>query len=342
MLRALLALFIGCLLGLSGLAGYIYIKVSEAKVLPAEGITLRIENGWGGAHIAKELETAKVIDKSLYFRISAKLSRSENNFRAGKYRFKGKLTVADVVKILREGQVLTTRFVIPEGLNQWQIAEKLVEFFPAFTKDKFLESFSDPAVLKLLPPQAKSAEGYLFPETYEVSEDATPKDITLAMVTYLFNKVLTPELQLLGKDVGLDTHKLVTLASIIEKETGDPTERGMISAVFHNRLRKHMKLQTDPTVIYGIWDRYDGNIRKKDLLTPTPYNTYTIDGLPPGPIASPGADALTKAATPDSSQALYFVAKGDGSGQHEFSNSLEEHNRAVGRYLRRLRQNIAR
>jgi UPF0755 protein len=255
---------------------------------------------------------------------------------------KGNLTVADVVKALREGQVLTTRFVIPEGLNQWQIAEKLAEFFPAFTKDAFLESFSDPAVLRLLPTQAKSAEGYLFPETYEISEDAGPKEITLAMVTYLFDKVITPELLLLGKDLGLDTHKLVTLASIIEKETGDPSERGMISAVFHNRLRKRMKLQTDPTVIYGIWDRYDGNIRKKDLLTPTPYNTYVIDGLPPGPIASPGADALTKAATPDSSTALYFVAKGDGSGQHEFSNSLEEHNRAVGRYLQRLRRNIAR
>lgn len=342
MLRALLALLIGCFLGVSGLVGYVYVKLGEAKQMPQEGITLRIENGWGGARIAKELEIAKVIDKSWYFRISAKLSGKENNFRAGKYRFQGKLTAADIVRILQEGQVLATRFVIPEGLNQWQIAEKLVEYFPGFTKENFLASFSDPAVLKLLPPEAKSAEGYLFPETYEVSEDASPKDIALAMVTYLFNKVLTPELLLQSKDLGLDTHKLVTLASIIEKETGDPSERGLISAVFHNRLRKGMKLQTDPTVIYGIWDRYDGNIRKKDLIAPTPYNTYVIDGLPPGPIASPGADALRKAAKPDPSSALYFVAKGDGSGLHEFSNSLEEHNRAVGRYLRRLRRAIAR
>ena len=341
MVRALIALVAGAVLGLAGLAGYGYVMFKEPVVMPNGEIVFRVQPGWSGAKIAHELESAGVIKDAFGFRVASKILSAENHFRAGKYRFKGSLSAEDIQKILLEGQVLTTQFVIAEGLNKWQIADKLASAFPSFSAGDFLAAFRDPSLLANLPSKATDAEGYLFPETYTVNEDATPGEIARIMVMEC-KKRLTPEVLLLARDRGLDEHQLVTLASIIEKETGAPSERGVISSVFHNRLGLGMKLQTDPTVIYGMWERYDGNIRKKDLQTPTPYNTYTIFGLPPGPIASPGQDAIEKAASPETTDYIFFVARGDGTGLHDFSRTLAEHNRAVARYLRHYRQGLAK
>jgi UPF0755 protein len=337
MIRFLLALFTGALLGLLSLAGYGYYLVTKPITFPESGITLRIESGASARSIARTLLKNGVIENEELFFLTTRLMGLDAAYKAGKYRFKGSQNLLSVIETLKEGQVLLVSFAIPEGLNQWQISEKLGEAFEGFTAADFAAALSAPELLALLPKEATTVEGYLFPDTYSISEDASVIDALRMMIDAFLAKD-NPEWQVLRKDLGMSLHEMVTLASIIEKETGHPSERPRISGVFHNRLRMKMKLQTDPTVIYGIWDRYDGNIRKKDLQTPTPYNTYVIDGLPPGPIASPGADALDAAVRPLPTDELYFVALGDGSGLHKFSKTLTDHNRAVREYLRQLRK----
>ena len=346
MKRAIILILIVGFFGISALIGYCYFEATIPIQMPAlktgisssqGGQRFKIEKGWGAGKIATELAQHNFIKSPFIFKLTTRLMQAEAHFKAGNYQFTGDQSVVNIIKILQEGQVLVKSLSIAEGLNQWQIAEKIVSTFPQFQKSEIEKEFSNPELLKLLPAEAKTIEGYLFPETYTLAEDAQPQEILRTMID-LFNQKLTPERQLQARDLGFSVHNLVTLASIIEKETGAPEERGIISAVFHNRLRMKMRLQTDPTVIYGMWAEYDGNIRKKDLQRSTPYNTYIISGLPPGPIASPGLDALNKAAKPDSSDALYFVALGDGSGRHAFSKSLIEHNRAVRMFLDRQRK----
>jgi UPF0755 protein len=182
---------------------------------------------------------------------------------------------------------------------------------------------------------ADTLEGYLFPDTYYFPSGLESKSIITAMVKQ-FRIAFKPEWQTRAEELGMSVHEVVTLASIIEKETGAPEERPLISSVFHNRLKKGMRLETDPTVIYGIPD-FDGNIKRRHLNTYTPYNTYKIKGLPPGPIASPGAAALEAALYPAQSKYLYFVSKKDGT--HQFSATIKEHNAAVRKYqLRKKRR----
>jgi UPF0755 protein len=171
-------------------------------------------------------------------------------------------------------------------------------------------------------------EGYLFPETYYFARATKPKDVIRTMVDGV-KQLWTPELEAQAKRLHLTLHEVLTLASVVEKETGIREERELIAAVFHNRLRRRIPLQSDPTVIYGL-TAFDGNLRKRDLLDPSPYNTYRIQGLPPGPIASPGADSIKAALFPSASPYLYFVSRNDGT--HYFSASLEEHNRAVEKF----------
>ena len=346
LLFVLFLLALGMIAAVCAIAGYGYHLATQPIEMPVSNktdpkspntIRFRVEKGSGAAQIAGELAEQGFIKNALVFRIAARLMGADGKFKAGSYRIEGSQSPVNLVKLLVEGKTSTTTLVIAEGLNQWQIAEKIAAAFPALKKEDIEKEFSNPSLLALLPTEAKTVEGYLFPETYTLPEDSEAADILRNMIL-LFNEKVTPQTKLLAADQNLSLHELVTLASIIEKETGAPEERGLISGVFHNRLRRKMKLQTDPTVIYGMWSEYDGNIRKKDLLRPTPYNTYVIDGLPPGPIASPGLDALNRAARPEETDALYFVALGDGSGRHEFSRNLVEHNRAVRNFLDRLRK----
>jgi UPF0755 protein len=246
--------------------------------------------------------------------------------KPGTYSLNRGMVPERLVEMLVKGEIKMTTFVIPEGWNIWQVAERLAATFPHVPEAQWKVSMTDPAHFDGLPKEARSLEGYLFPDTYVIRPKAGVTEVLRAM-RKAFDKNFSPAIIEAGAARGLSPHAIVTLASIVEKETGKAEERARISAVFHNRLTKKMKLQTDPTVIYGIWERYDGNIRKKDLLLPTPYNTYVIPSLPPGPIANPGRAALEAAVNPLASDELYFVGKGDGS--HVFSRRLEDHNKAV-------------
>lgn len=337
MFRALLALTIGSILGLTGIVGGAYYLLTEKVPVPEAGIVFNVRKGASTHEIARLLHKKELVRIPELFVLTSRVMRTDGQYKAGKYRITESSSLLDLLNILKDGQVLLTQFSIPEGLNQWQISEELAKSFPNFTKDDFVKELTHPDLLERLPPEAKDLEGYLFPETYSIHEDASPVEIFKMMIDMFFERK-SPTYRVLLKDSGFTLHEAVTLASIIEKETGDPSERTLISGVFHNRLKRKMKLQTDPTVIYGMWHDFDGNIRKKDLRAPTPYNTYVIQGLPPGPIASPGSDSLYAAVQPEETDFLYFVAIGDESGKHQFSRTLVEHNRAVREYLKRIRR----
>lgn len=291
-------------------------KAIEYEVM--EGTTL--------GRVADDLAKAGVLRFPLLFRLYGRAAGLSGKMKAGFYAIETGLLPREVMEKLVKGKVLTVQFGFPEGINMWQVAERLAEVFPDTPKAGWQSLMKSAEFRKRLPKEATSVEGYLFPETYTFSPRATPQEVISAMIA-TFEKNFTLETQEKGRALGLTPHQIVTLASIVEKETGKASERPQITSVFLNRLKIRMRLQTDPTVIYGIWERFDGNLRKIDLQTPNPFNTYTNDGLPPGPIANPGKEALLAAVQPSSTKALYFVGKGDGS--HKFSESLTEHNKAV-------------
>jgi len=277
--------------------------------------------------IATQLEQAGVISDARRFVRLGIWRKTSQKIKAGAYEFSKPATPGEILDRLVAGDVIKIRITIPEGSTLRDIAAR-VAAAGIGTVEQFLQTANDPARLDKLGIPSRSLEGYLFPETYTVTATTTPAEVLRAMVAQ-FERQLTPELVAAARAHGLDRHGLVTLASIVQKEAGNEEEMPLIAGVFHNRLRRKMRLQADPTVIYGIPD-FDGNLTRRHLATPTAYNTYTQYGLPPGPIASPGLTALRAAAQPAATDALYFVATGDG--RHVFSNSLETHNRAVQRY----------
>ena len=216
---------------------------------------------------------------------------------------------------------------IPEGYTLAQITEVMGQQNVTDTAE-FARLVRDRAFIASLGIEADSLEGYLFPETYYFARGTKAKDVIRMMVDGL-QHVWTAELQEQAARLRLSLHQVLTLASVIEKETGAKEERELIAAVFHNRLKKKIPLQSDPTVIYGL-PAFDGNIHKRDLSSHSPYNTYRVQGLPPGPIASPGAHAIRATLFPAQAPYLYFVSRNDGT--HHFSSTLEEHNRAVEKY----------
>ncbi|MBI5527676.1 MAG: endolytic transglycosylase MltG [Deltaproteobacteria bacterium] len=252
------------------------------------------------------------------------------DIKAGEYLFKSGTTPREVAAKLFKGEIHTYKVTIPEGLRYDEIAEifaarKLAD------RERFIELCTDRVLIKSLGLEADSLEGYLAPETYTLAK-GLPTEQVVRMLHKRFRDVFDRHgLALSGK--GLSMHQAVTLASIVEKETGAPEERPLIAAVFSNRLKKKMRLQTDPTVIYGILrtkGAFDGNLTRKDLETPTPYNTYTIPGLPPGPISNPGAAAIEAVAHPAESDAVFFVSKNNGT--HVFCPDYACHLKAVQKW----------
>jgi UPF0755 protein len=250
--------------------------------------------------------------------------------KAGEMALDPSQTVWRIIDSLAKGSYKLYPFTVPEGRNIYDIAQ-MVEaqgFGPAA---EFLSLCRDKSFIRSLGLNVDSLEGYLFPETYNFPKSTPLKTIIKAM-TATFLKVWE-KLEPQARERALTSHEVVTLASIVEKETGLARERSLIAGVFLNRLARGMKLQTDPTVIYGLLPNFNGNLTSKDLATPTPYNTYVIAGLPPGPIANPGEESLQAVIRADVMQPyLYFVSKNDGS--HYFSKTLEEHNRMVNKYQR--------
>ncbi|HVO30164.1 MAG TPA: endolytic transglycosylase MltG, partial [bacterium] len=260
-----------------------------------------------------------------------KFARASSQLRAGELRFHRDLTPAQVLETLLHAPRVLHKMTVPEGLTAKEIA-KIVGDSGLGNAEEFLRLTEDAEFAKSVGVSAPRLEGYLFPDTYEFEKGAGAKLIATTMVKH-FQAVWTPELAAKAKALGMDTTaKAVTLASIVEKETGAAEERPMIAGVFYNRLRKGMRLESDPTIIYGMKD-YDGNIRKGDIHDPSNvYNTYVIKGLPPGPIANPGAESLKAIADPKMHDYLFFVATGEG--RHVFAATLKEHEANVDRYQR--------
>ncbi|MBW1840936.1 MAG: endolytic transglycosylase MltG [Deltaproteobacteria bacterium] len=273
------------------------------------------------------LHEAGIIAHPIKFELFARIKGLDKQIKAGEYILSSAMSPEKILDIMVGGKVRLYRLTIPEGYNLRQVSRTVAE--SGFgTETDFFKTAVDPTLAGKQGIDADTFEGYLFPDTYYFPKDATPETI-ISTMTRRFRAVFRPEWEDQARAIGFSIHQVVTLASIIEKETGTPSERPIISSVFHNRLKRKMRLASDPTVIYGIKD-FDGNITRKHLKTPTPYNTYTIKGLPPGPIANTGEASLKAALYPDDTRFLYFVSKKDRT--HQFSTNIKDHNRAVRKY----------
>ena len=246
---------------------------------------------------------------------------------AGEYQLSAHTPPAQILDQLLKGKVKLYRLTIPEGLNMDEIA-LLVQKANFCDTTNFLSLCQSSDFIKTLKVNSHSLEGYLYPDTYFFPKHTTCQQVLEKMVAS-FHKIYTREWEKRTEELGFSVHEIVTLAAIIEKETGDASERPLISSVFHNRLKRNMRLESDPTVIYGDKE-FDGRIRTRHLRRKTPYNTYQLRGLPLGPIANPGALALKAALYPDESQYLFFVSKNDTT--HYFSKTLSEHSKVVRKY----------
>jgi UPF0755 protein len=300
--------------------------VTRPRGIPGD-IVVEIKKGDSVKAMAARLHEAGVIDNQLLFRIEARLSGAGGRLRAGEYQLEKGGSIRGVIKKLLDGKMALHKITIQEGLTIRQIGE-ILEKDGVVSAREFSEAAGDPAILREFGLFAGSAEGYLFPDTYNFLKQTKGSEVVPVMLKTFFakaGKALPPDLMADPKRL----YELVTLASIVEKETGTESEKRLVAAVFANRLKKRMPLQSDPTVIYGLPD-FDGNIRKKDLSYDSPYNTYVRKGLPPGPIANPGLSSLLAALEPADTDYLYFVSK--NNGEHYFSATLDEHNRAVRKY----------
>ena len=289
--------------------------------------TVDIPRGASFSRVMDLLEAEGLLRQRELFHLLALLRNGTRQIRAGEYEFSGRMSPSEILGKLIRGDVKGYHITVPEGFTAREILGRLLATKLVDEKE-FLRLSRNREFLSMLGIEGKSLEGYLFPETYILDRSMDTRTIIRTMVNQFWHHV-TPSMRKRSADLGLTVDQWVTLASIIEKETGRKEEMPLIAAVFHNRLKRRMPLQSDPTVIYGMAD-FDGNLRKQDLLKKTPYNTYLFAGLPPGPIASPGLDALQAALYPTDVAYLYFVSKNDGS--HQFSDDLSQHSKAVQKY----------
>jgi len=299
----------------------------------AGGVFVEIPRGMGEAEIARMLEASGVVRSALSFRALEVWHRHER-LEAGEYRFEKPETPEQVFDALAHGRIYLVTVTIPEGETMFDIAGQL-EAKSVTTREGFLAAARSPGLVADLAPGASSLEGFLFPATYQFPRHQPGQKIAEAMVRR-FREAWTESLAKLPEDrkptAAFGPLQAVTLASLVEKETGVPEERPLVASVFRNRLRKNIALDCDPTVIYGLMlaGRYNGQLLLADLRVDSPYNTYRRRGLPPGPIANPGEASLRAALDPAAGDWLYFVATGDGG--HAFSKTLAEHNKNVARY----------
>jgi len=291
---------------------------------------VEIPAGAGTRAIGDRLVAAGVVRDRLTYRAALWLSGQSRRLKAGEYRFDGPATPLDVIAKIARGDVYVVSITFREGLTVADMAN-LFESHGLGPAAAFALAARDTSLVHDIDPAARNLEGYLFPETYSVPRHTDASHLVKMMVDR-FMHVLTPDLKAAALARGLSIRQLVTLASIVEKETGRPEERPLVAAVYENRLRIGMGLQCDPTVIYALQlaGLYNGNLRRDDLHFDSPYNTYRYAGLPPGPIASPGKASLEAAAHPADVDYIYFVSRNDGT--HEFARTLADHNRNVQKF----------
>jgi UPF0755 protein len=286
-----------------------------------------IPRGTSSGGVAALLAKAGVV-RSRWGFLAARVVGHGRVLQAGEYRFARPASPIEVFERIARGDVYYVELVVPEGKNMFDIAA-LAEQTGLLKADQFLAAARNPTMIRDLDPQAPTLEGYLFPNTYRLNRQSTPEKLCRAM-TARFREVWS------GLKTNADVHRTVTLASLVEKESKLPQERPQVAAVFANRLHIGMKLDCDPTTIYAavLAGRYRGTIYRSDLNSQDDYNTYQHAGLPPGPIANPGAQSLAAALHPADSASLYFVLRPDGSGAHQFSNNIADHDAATARYRR--------
>lgn len=288
---------------------------------------VNIKPGQGLSAVSARLHEAGIIENRLAFSIIARIKGYDKKIRAGEYMLSSDMDSVTILETLVRGKMFLHKLVIPEGYNLSQIAQTIGDAGFALPCD-FVKLAKNPTIIKQHGITAKTLEGYLFPDTYHFPKGVSCEKIISAFIER-FKKIFTLEMKERAEELGFSVHQVLTLASIIEKETGAAKERPLIASVFHNRLKRRMRLESDPTVIYGV-KNFDGNLTKKHLMTTTPYNTYRIKGLPPGPIASPGKDAIMATLFPADTKYFFFVSKKDST--HKFSRTFKEHKRAVRKY----------
>jgi len=314
-------------------AGLLFFKASLPMSDNTQPQVFEVKSGMTLKQVSQELFRQNLIRSANAFQAIALIQDKEKLIKVGEYYISPSMLPAEILQRITSGKTVLHSITIPEGYRITEIANLLEEKDLA-DKNIFLQEAKNVELLEGIP--TSSLEGYLFPDTYHFGKRTTEAAIINKMVETFKERALKQEFLKRAEDLGFSYHEIITLASLIEKETGKDSERKQISSVFHNRLKKNMLLQTDPTVIYVI-DFFDGNIRKRDLNIDSPYNTYRYKGLPPGPIANPGLKSIIAALYPATTSNLYFVSKQDGS--HKFSATLNEHNRAVQKYqLRKIRR----
>jgi len=332
----LLVFFAAIAVGVAGVFAYRHYQgFADAPIAGLkDGDTLTVDRGDSLPKVLRKLEARGVPVRAMEWRALAKETGAAGRIQVGDYAMKAGMTPRELLVAMRDGKVIQYRFTIVEGWNMRDLRAAIAKARPLKQDGAALD---DRALMKAIGRGGQHPEGRFLPETYVYTGTDSDLDV-LRRAADAMDKALAAAWA--GRDKGLplqSAYELLTLASIVEKETGIAEERPQIAGLFLRRLKLPMRLETDPTVIYGLGSAYNGNIRKVDLLTDTPYNTYTRDGLPPTPIAMPGKDALQAVAHPAPGDALFFVAVGDGSGRHVFTRTYAEHQTAVADYLRRYR-----
>ena len=293
---------------------------------------LYIKSGTSGHQIIDRLKENHLIYKHFPYRFLYRWSL----FHSGEYQFSSQMSPYFIFKKLSEGDIVLHKITFQEGLNMFEMAQ-ILEEKKIMSAQEFLKVAQDKKLVQQLLGETKdSLEGYLYPDTYRLSKGISAEELVQNMVQeffYQYGKISQ------SVSSGLSRHEIVILASLVEKETGASEERGLIASVFYNRIEKGMKFQSDPTILYGMFRKtgvFSNNIRKKDILDPTPYNTYVVQGFPQGPIGNPGRESLLAVLKPEQTDYLYFVSRNDGT--HVFSTNLKDHNQAVNKYQRSLRK----
>lgn len=317
MKKLIIASIVAPIIGL--LMAGIHIWFLYTKTYEGPETKFKIASGETFAHINYRLTDQKLISNARIFHYMNRYKGSMNKYRAGTFEIPAGATMQTVYDILINGAPMTNGVTIPEGKNIFEIG-KILEGIGMVNYKDFISLCRDERLLQELGVPKPSVEGYLYPDTYKFAPDVDAKTIIRHMVSEFKRKTESLDFS----KSHLTPHEVVIMASVVEKETGARKERPIIAGVFHNRLKKRMRLQSDPTTIYGIYENYTGNIKRSDLLNKTDYNTYTIEGLPIGPIANPGIESMKAVIYPSQHDFLYFVSNNDGT--HTFSPTYEIHN----------------
>ncbi len=323
----MLPLFLALLLTAVGVRTYLQSPLSVPSMPVAAPIIIYIQPKSSVQDIARSLREAGVIQHTWTLLALAYVQGSLKRLQSGEYEFSSSMSLREILRKLEMGRVVTHQMTIPEGFTAQEIA-KLLASERLVDSNRFAALVRDPSFAARVGVKARGLEGYLFPDTYRLTRGMGEEEILRVMVGR-FQRAIPRDFAQEAARLGMSPHAVVTLASLIEKEVRLDSERALVSAVFHNRLRQRMPLQSDPTAVYMV-PHTQHRITAEDLQRKTPYNTYLVPGLPPGPIANPGLASLEAALHPAPVNFLYFVAKNDGS--HFFSRTLEQHQRAVRQY----------